>query len=68
MITHIVDFLFVYDFEDETKNKVFTRQIIEPKSETKFDFSNELMPKIIFLNYNYESQNYFWYYLFYLNY
>ena len=52
MITHIVDFLFVYDFEDETKNKVFTRQIIEPKSETKFDFSNELMPKIIFLNYN----------------
>jgi aminopeptidase N len=52
MITHIVDFLFIYDFEDETKNKVFTRQIIEPKSETKFDFSNELMPKIIFLNYN----------------
>ena len=52
MITHIVDFLFVYDFEDEAKNKVFTRQIIEPKSETKFDFSNELMPKIIFLNYN----------------
>ena len=40
------------DFEDETKNKVFRRQIIEPKSETVFDFSNELMPKIVFLNYN----------------
>jgi aminopeptidase N len=52
MITHIVDFLFIYDFEDDTKNKVFTRQIIEPKNETSFDFSNELLPKIVFLNYN----------------
>ena len=34
MITHIVDFLFVYDFEDDSKNKVFKRQIIEPKNET----------------------------------
>ena len=52
MITHIVDFLFIYDFEDGTKNKVFTRQIIEPKNETSFDFSNEIIPKIVFLNYN----------------
>ena len=52
MITHIVDFLFIYDFEDGTKNKVFTRQIIESKNETSFDFSNELIPKIVFLNYN----------------
>ena len=52
MITHIVDFLFVYDFDDDSKNKVFKRQIIEPKSETAFDFSNELAPKIVFLNYN----------------
>ena len=52
MITHIVDFLFIYDFEDENKNKVIKRQIIEPKNETIFDFSNELMPKIVFLNYN----------------
>jgi aminopeptidase N len=52
MITHIVDFLFGYDFDDDTKNKVFKRQIIEPKNETVFDFSNELAPKIVFLNYN----------------
>ena len=52
MITHIVDFLFVYDFDDDNKNKVFKRQIIEPKNETVFDFSNELEPKIVFLNYN----------------
>ena len=52
MITHIVDFLFVYDFEDDSKNKVFKKQKIEPKNETIFDFSNELTPKIIFLNYN----------------
>ena len=52
MITHIVDFLFIYDFEDETKNKIIKRQIIEPKNETVFDFSNELVPKIVFLNYN----------------
>ena len=52
MITHIVDFLFVYDFEDDSKNKVFKRQIIEPKNETVFDFSNELAPKLVFLNYN----------------
>jgi aminopeptidase N len=52
MITHIVDFLFVYDFEDETKNKIIKRQSIEPQSETVFNFSNKLMPKIVFLNYN----------------
>ena len=52
MITHIVDFLFVYDFVDESKNKVFTRQIIQPKNETIFDFSKEDAPKIVFLNYN----------------
>ena len=52
LITHIVDFLFIYDYEDKTKNKVFLRQIIEPKNETKFNFLNELMPKIVFLNYN----------------
>ena len=52
MITHIVDFLFVYDFEDDSKNKVFKRQVIEPKNETSFDFSNELAPKLVFLNYN----------------
>ena len=52
MITHIVDFLFVYDFDDDSKNKIFKRQIIEPKNETIFDFSNELEPKIVFLNYN----------------
>jgi aminopeptidase N len=52
MITHFVDFLFVYDFEDDSKNKIFKRQIIEPKNETVFDFSNELVPKLIFLNYN----------------
>ena len=52
MITHIVDFLFVYDFDDDNKNKVFKRQVIEPRNETVFDFSNELEPKIVFLNYN----------------
>ena len=52
LITHIVDFLFIYDYEDKTKNKVFLRQIIEPKNETKFNFTDELMPKIVFLNYN----------------
>ena len=52
MITHIVDFLFVYDFDDDSKNKVFKRQVIEPKPETSFDFSNEKEPKIVFLNYN----------------
>ena len=51
-ITHIVDFLFFYAFEDDTKNKIFKRQIIEPKNETIFDFSNELTPKLVFLNYN----------------
>ena len=51
-ITHIVDFLFVYDFEDDSKNKIFNRQVIEPKDETVFDYSNELAPKIVFLNYN----------------
>ena len=50
MITHIVDFLFVYDFEDNSKNKVLKMQIIEPKNETYFDFSNELAPKLVFLN------------------
>ena len=52
MITHIVDFLFIYDYNDLSKNKVFKKQIIEPKNETVFDFSNELAPKIVFLNYN----------------
>ena len=52
MITHIVDFLFVYNFDDDSKNKVFKRQVIEPKPETAFDFSNEIEPKIVFLNYN----------------
>ena len=52
MITHIVDFLFIYDFEDNEKNKIFKRQIIQPKNETVFDFSNELIPKLVFLNYN----------------
>ena len=52
MITHIVDFLFVYDFDDDSKNKVFKRQVIDPKPETVFDFSNEIEPKIVFLNYN----------------
>ena len=52
MITHIVDFLFIYDYKDLSKNKVFKKKIIEPKNETAFDFSNELAPKIVFLNYN----------------
>ena len=52
LITHIVDFLFIYDFEEDSKNKIFKRQIIEPKSETSFDFSNELTPILVFLNYN----------------
>ena len=52
MITHIVDFLFIYDYKDLSKNKIFTKKIIEAKSETVFDFSNELAPKIVFLNYN----------------
>ena len=52
LITHIVDFLFIYDFHDLSKNKVFSRKVIEPKSETVFDFSNEVAPKIVFLNYN----------------
>jgi aminopeptidase N len=52
MITHIVDFIFIYDFKDLSKNKVFERKIIEPKSETVFDFKDVLAPKIVFLNYN----------------
>ena len=52
MITHIVDFIFIYDYKDLSKNKIFERKIIEPKNETVFDFSNELAPKIVFLNYN----------------
>ena len=52
MITHIVDFIFIYDFKDLSKNKVFERKVIEPKSETVFDFKDELSPKIVFLNYN----------------
>ena len=52
MITHIVDFVFIHDYTDLSKNKVFEKQIIEPKNETVFDFSNELAPKIVFLNYN----------------
>jgi aminopeptidase N len=52
MITHIVDFIFIYDYKDLSKNKIFEKKIIEPKNETSFDFSNELAPKIVFLNYN----------------
>ena len=52
MITHIVDFMFIYDYKDLSKNKIFEKKIIEPKNETTFDFSNELAPKIVFLNYN----------------
>jgi aminopeptidase N len=52
MITHFVDFLFLYDFYDFSKNKVFKKVKIEPKTETIFDFSKELEPKLIFLNYN----------------
>ena len=52
MITHIVDFMFIYDYKDLSKNKIFERKIIEPKAETVFDFKNELAPKIVFLNYN----------------
>ena len=52
MITHIVDFIFIYDYKDLSKNKIFERKIIEPKNETVFDFSNEIAPKIVFLNYN----------------
>ncbi len=49
---HMVDFLFIYDFNDTSKNKVFKRMFIEEKNETSFDFSNELQPKMVFLNYN----------------
>ena len=52
LITHIVDFIFIYDFKDSSKNKIFERKVIEPKSETVFDFKDELAPKIVFLNYN----------------
>ena len=52
MITHFVDFLFIYDFEDDSKNKVFRKLKIEPKNETVFDFSKESAPKLVFLNYN----------------
>ena len=52
LITHMVDILFIYDFEDLTKNKVFEKQLIEAKPETAFDFSKELAPKVVFLNYN----------------
>ena len=52
LITHMVDFLFIYDFEDLTKNKVFEKQLIENKPETVFDFSKELAPKVVFLNHN----------------
>jgi aminopeptidase N len=39
LINHMVDFLFIYDFEDFSKNKVFEKQLIEAKPETVFDFS-----------------------------
>jgi len=35
---HMVDFLFIYDFNDTSKNKVFKRMFIEEKNETSFDF------------------------------
>ena len=52
LINHIVDFLFIYDFKDFNKNKVFKKQFIESKEETIFDFSKEEVPKVVFLNYN----------------
>ena len=52
LIYHMVDFLFIYDFEVFTKNKVFEKQLIEAKPETVFDFSKEIAPKVVFLNYN----------------
>jgi len=52
LINHKVDFLFIYDFEDLTKNKVFEKQFIEAKPETVFDFSKEKAPLVVFLNYN----------------
>ena len=52
LINHMVDFLFIYDFEDFSKNKVFEKQLIEAKPETVFDFSKEVAPKVVFLNYN----------------
>ena len=52
LIYHMVDFLFIYDFEDLNKNKVFEKQLIEAKPETVFDFSKETAPKVVFLNYN----------------
>ena len=52
MITHIADFIFIYDFNNLSKNKIFERKIIEPKNETSFDFKNEIAPKFVFLNYN----------------
>ena len=52
LINHMVDFLFIYDFEDLSKNKVFEKQLIEAKPETVFDFSKETAPKVVFLNYN----------------
>ena len=49
---HYVDFLFIYDFEDQSKNKVFKCQTIEAKSETIFDYTKEAAPLAILLNYN----------------
>lgn len=51
-IKHIVDFLFIYDFNDISKNKIIKRQVIEAKEETTFDFSKEDYPLYVFLNYN----------------
>ena len=50
--THMVDILFIYDFKDDKANKVFQKIIIEPKEETVLDFSKEVAPKVVFLNYN----------------
>ncbi len=50
--TQFVDFLFIYDYNDDTKNKILKRQQINASSETEFDFSKELVPKLVFLNYN----------------
>ena len=52
LTNHIVDFLFIYDFKDFNKNKVFKKQFIEAKDETIFDFSKEKVPEAVFLNYN----------------
>ena len=57
--TLYVDFLFIYDFEDNNKNKVYTNNLIKPENVTEFTELNGGIkvntlpaPKFIFLNYN----------------